>query len=48
MTGSLVTAPQNRPPGAPSWQRLGRYDHRVAYDEDLATRIRDLIALSPS
>ena len=47
MTGSLVTAPQNRPSGGQGWQRPGRYDHRVAYDEDLATRIRDLIGPDP-
>ena len=39
--------PQNRPPGRRGWQCRGRYDHRVAYDEALATRIRDLIGPGP-
>ena len=29
------------------WQRPARYDRRIAYDEDLAARIRDLIGPDP-
>jgi TfoX-like protein len=46
MTGSLVMAAE-WPAWPPGWQCPGRYDHRVTYDEALATRIRDLIGPDP-
>ena len=39
--------PAESPARRQGWQCLGRYDHRVAYDEDLAARVRDLIGPDP-
>jgi hypothetical protein len=47
MTGSLAIGPWNHPPGRQGWRCLARYDRCMAYDEDLAIRIRDLIGPDP-